>query len=94
MISVGIDVSKGKSMVCILKPYGEVVCSPFEVMHTFSLRVHIHPAVPHMPIERSFVLYISSDEKRNIENDINVFYIPFKHTNSLFLRGHRNPLTI
>ena len=21
-------------MVCILKPYGEVVCSPFEVMHT------------------------------------------------------------
>ena len=34
MISVGIDVSKGKSMVCILKPYGEVVCSPFEVMHT------------------------------------------------------------
>ena len=34
MISVGIDVSKGKSMVCILKPYGEVVCSPFEVEHT------------------------------------------------------------
>ncbi len=25
MVSVGIDVSKGKSMVCILKPYGEVV---------------------------------------------------------------------
>jgi transposase len=33
MISVGIDVSKGKSMVCILKPYGEVVASPYEVMH-------------------------------------------------------------
>ena len=28
MISVGIDVSKGKSMVCIIKPYGEVVASP------------------------------------------------------------------
>ncbi|SES28016.1 hypothetical protein SAMN04487884_12676, partial [Butyrivibrio fibrisolvens] len=26
MISVGIDVSKGKSTVCILKPYGEIVC--------------------------------------------------------------------
>ena len=25
MISVGIDVSKGKSTVCILKPYGEIV---------------------------------------------------------------------
>lgn len=34
MISVGIDVSKEKSMVCILKPYGEVVASPYEVMHT------------------------------------------------------------
>lgn len=33
MISVGIDVSKGKSTVCILKPYGETVCSPFEVQH-------------------------------------------------------------
>lgn len=33
MISVGIDVSKEKSTVCIMKPYGEVVCSPFEVKH-------------------------------------------------------------
>ena len=33
MISVGIDVSKGKSTVCILKPYGEIVCRPFEVFH-------------------------------------------------------------
>lgn len=34
MISVGIDVSKEKSMVCILKPYGEVVASPYGVVHT------------------------------------------------------------
>ena len=33
MISVGIDVSKGKSTVCILKPYGEVLCRPFDVSH-------------------------------------------------------------
>ena len=36
MISVGIDVSKGKSTVCIIKPYGEIVASPFEVKHTES----------------------------------------------------------
>jgi len=36
MISVGIDVSKGKSTVCMLKPYGEVAASPFEVVHTES----------------------------------------------------------
>ncbi len=34
MISVGIDVSKGKSTICILKPYGEIVSSPFDVEHT------------------------------------------------------------
>lgn len=33
MISVGVDVSKGKSTVCMLKPYGEVECSPFEIQH-------------------------------------------------------------
>lgn len=34
MISVGIDVSKGKSTVCILKPGGEVLQTPFEILHT------------------------------------------------------------
>ena len=34
MISVGIDVSKEKSTVCILKPYGEVVASPYDLAHT------------------------------------------------------------
>ena len=34
MISVDIDVSKGKSTICILKPGGEVVKPPFEIDHT------------------------------------------------------------
>ena len=34
MNAVGIDVSKGKSTVAILKPFGEVIRSPFEVLHT------------------------------------------------------------
>lgn len=34
MISVGIDVSKGKSTVCVLKPGGEVLKPPFEILHT------------------------------------------------------------
>ena len=33
MISVGIDVSKGKSTVCFFKPGGEVLVTPFEVAH-------------------------------------------------------------
>ena len=34
MKAVGIDVSKGKSMVAILRPFGEIVYSPFEIKHT------------------------------------------------------------
>ena len=33
MISVGIDISKGKSTVCIMKPGGEVLKPPFEIVH-------------------------------------------------------------
>ena len=36
MNAVGIDVSKGKSTVVIIRPFGEVVASPFEVAHTNS----------------------------------------------------------
>jgi len=34
MNAVGIDVSKGTSMVCVMRSFGEVVASPFEVTHT------------------------------------------------------------
>ena len=36
MNAVGIDVSKGKSTVVILRPFGEIVVSPYEVKHTDS----------------------------------------------------------
>jgi transposase len=34
MNAVGIDVSKGKSMIAVMRPFGEIVVSPFEVNHT------------------------------------------------------------
>lgn len=36
MNAVGIDVSKGKSMVSVVRPFGELVTKPYEVRHTFS----------------------------------------------------------
>ena len=36
MNCVGIDVSKGKSTIAVMRPFGEVVVSPFEVRHTAS----------------------------------------------------------
>ena len=34
MNAVGIDVSKGKSTVAVLRPFGEIVIPPFDVFHT------------------------------------------------------------
>ena len=36
MNSVGIDISKGRSTIAVMRPFGEVVISPFEVRHTVS----------------------------------------------------------
>ena len=36
MNAVGIDVSKGRSMIAVMRPFGEVVAKPFEVLHTAS----------------------------------------------------------
>lgn len=36
MNCVGIDVSKGKSIITVMRPFGDVVVLPFEVRHTAS----------------------------------------------------------
>ena len=36
MNAVGIDVSKGKSMIVVMQPFGVIVVSPYEVAHTDS----------------------------------------------------------
>ena len=34
MNTVGIDISKGKSMIAIARPFGEIIAKPFEVIHS------------------------------------------------------------
>ena len=41
MNSAGIDVSKGKSMVAVFRPFNETVAKPFEVRHTGSELRHL-----------------------------------------------------
>lgn len=44
--SVGIDISKGKSMIAVARPFGEIVSKPFDVCHTSdriaALANHMH----------------------------------------------------
>ncbi len=68
MNAVGIDVSKNKSMVAILRPFGEIVSLPFEVKHTSS---EIH----------SLIEYISSidGESRIVMEHTGRYYEPLFH---------------
>ncbi len=56
MISVGVDVSKGKSTICILRPYGEIVSSPFEVKHTESELTNLATMLLHLDGEVKVVM--------------------------------------
>ena len=56
MNAVGIDVSKGKSTVAILRPYGKVVASPFDVAHTGSDLRALADLIKKLPGETKVVM--------------------------------------
>lgn len=62
-ISVEIDVAKGKSTVCILKPYGEIVSKPFDISHVekdFGELTAIHlPVLTYLQEKGLFVAVIN-----------------------------------
>lgn len=65
MVSIGIDVSKGKSTVCMMKPFGEIVAGPMEISHTESEL-------------KSLVKFINSldDETRVIMEATGIYHLP------------------
>jgi transposase len=67
MISVGIDVSKGESTVCVLKPYGEVLNPPFKIVHTESSLVTLVGMLTELSNE---------DEVRVILEATGIYHLP------------------
>ena len=56
MNAVGIDVSKGKSMVAVMRPCGEVALAPFEVSHTVSELSELAKTLKSLPGETRVVM--------------------------------------
>ena len=56
MNAVGIDVSKGKSMIAVMRPFGEVVRSPFEISHTDSELSELARTLKSLPGETRVVM--------------------------------------
>ena len=68
MNAVGIDVSKGKSMVAILRPFGEIVASPFEVTHTGSELSGLAKSLLKLPGETKVVMECTGNYHLPIAN--------------------------
>lgn len=56
MNAVGIDVSKGKSTVAVLRPFGEVAVSPFDVIHNDSDLKRLVDLIKALPGESKVVM--------------------------------------
>nr|WP_315024890.1 IS110 family transposase [uncultured Aminipila sp.] len=102
MISIGIDVSKGKSTVCFLKLYGEIVYKPFEIIHTESSLSHLLNLISSIGDEDIRVVMEATGNYHlpilNFLKSYNVFVsvinplIMHKYANLSLRRGKTDPL--
>lgn len=56
MNAVGIDVSKGKSTVAVIQPFGVVIAEPFDVFHTDSGLKELVNFIKSLPGETKVVM--------------------------------------
>lgn len=56
MNAVGIDVSKGKSTVAVIQPFGVVIAEPYDVFHTDSELAELARFIKSLPGETKVVM--------------------------------------
>ena len=56
MNAVGIDVSKGKSTVAVIQPFGVVIAAPYDVSHTDSELIELADFIKSLPGETKVVM--------------------------------------
>ena len=71
MNAVGIDVSKGKSMVAIMRPFGEVVAMPYEVTHNTSDLLGLAASIKKLKGETKVVMECTGSYYQPIAHTLN-----------------------
>ena len=72
MNCVGIDVSKGKSMITVMRPGKEVVIEPFEVSHTDSELIDLAKVIQSLDGETRVVMEATGN-----------YHLPIRHRKGL-----------
>lgn len=94
MNSVGIDVSKGKSMIAVMRPFGELVVPPFEIHHTDSELCELAKLLRSLPGETRVVMEATGNYHFPVAwllNDSG-FYVSV--VNAMLVHDYRNNIPI
>lgn len=89
--AVGIDVSKGKSMVAILRPLGEVVSSPFEVYHTSDEIRSLIEQIQSVPGETRIVLEHTGRYHEPLVHELSQAHLFISPVNPKLIKDFRTP---
>lgn len=71
MNAVGIDVSKGESMVVVMRPFGEIVISPFEVTRSACELSKLADLLKSLPGETKIVMECTGSYHIPVANALN-----------------------
>lgn len=90
MNAVGIDVSKGKSMVVVMRPFGEIVISPFEVTHSACELSKLADLLKSLPGETKVVMECTGSYHLPVANALHYAGIFVSTVHSLLIHDFGN----
>ena len=90
MNAVGIDVSKGKSMVVVMRPFGEVVVPPFEVTHSACELSKLADLLKSLPGETKVVMECTGSYHVPVANALHYAGIFVSSVHSLLIHDFGN----
>lgn len=90
MNAVGIDISKGKSMVVVMRPFGEIVVSPFEVTHSACELSKLADLLKSLPGETKVVMECTGSYHIPVANALHYAGIFVSTVHSLLIHDFGN----
>ncbi|HWS30539.1 MAG TPA: IS110 family transposase [Clostridia bacterium] len=90
MNAVGVDVSKGKSMIAVMRPFGEVVIAPFEVRHTESELSELTKLLKSLNGETRVVMEYTGNYHLPVAQMLNDESIYVSVVNAMLIYGYGN----
>ena len=90
MNSVGIDIPKGRNIIAVMRPFGEVVISPFEVRHTDSELSELAKRLKSLDSENRVVMEATGNYHAPVAKLLHDAGLYVSVVNAKLVHGYRN----